>query len=370
MPSELRVLAITPDFPPAVGGIQTVMAEVLRHAEGLAPRVLTLRHDEAEEFDRRLRFTVRRTGAGPFGYRAAVARLNAAAIWQAARFRPAVVLSGHVVTAPAAAVIKRLLRVPVVQYLYGYEATARRGLTSFAVRQADLCIAISGYTRDLAVSAGAPPDRVHVIPVGASVGEIQPRPEGERAPTLLTVGRLNEPYKGHDVMLRALPLVIAAVPEARWVVVGDGPLRAELETRAASYGLRDRVRFAGQVPDAERDEWFRRADVFVMPARTPANGAGEGFGIVFLEANLHGLPVVAGRVGGALDAVIDEVTGVLVDPTDHVAVADAVSDLLRDPDRARSLGAAGAERARQDFRWRAIAAQVETALRAVAAGSR
>jgi phosphatidylinositol alpha-1,6-mannosyltransferase len=209
-----------------------------------------------------------------------------------------------------------------------------------------------------------------VIPVGASVEDVPGAAEGSRPPTVLTVGRLSEPYKGHDVMLRALPLVIAAVPEARWVVVGEGPLRAELESRAVSYGVADRALFTGQVPDAERDAWFRRADVFAMPARTPADGAGEGFGIVFLEANLHGLPVVAGRVGGALDAVVDGVTGILVDPTDHVAVADAVIELLRDPDTARSLGASGALRARQDFRWREIANQVETVLRSVARGSR
>jgi phosphatidylinositol alpha-1,6-mannosyltransferase len=259
-----------------------------------------------------------------------------------------------------------VLRIPVVQYLYGYELTARPGLTRFAVRRADLCIAISAYTRDLALAAGADSGRVRVIPVGASVAADTERPAQAGPPTLLTVGRLNEPYKGHDVMLRALPLVAAAVPEARWVVVGDGPLRAALESRAAAYGVRDRVQFTGQVTDDERDALFRSSHVFVMPARTPANGAGEGFGIVFLEANLHGLPVVAGRVGGALDAVVDGVTGVLVDPADHVAVADAVTDLLRDPDQARRLGAAGAERARQEFRWREIAGRVEAALRSVA----
>jgi phosphatidylinositol alpha-1,6-mannosyltransferase len=194
--------------------------------------------------------------------------------------------------------------------------------------------------------------------------------ENHSPPTLLTVGRLSERYKGHDVVLRALPLVMAGVPDARWVVVGEGPLRAELEARAAAYGVRDRVHFTGQVPDVERDGWFRRAQVFVMPARAPVAGAGEGFGIVFLEANLHGLPVVAGGVGGALDAVVDGVTGILVDPTDHVAVADAVVDLLRDPEKARSMGASGAARARQDFGWPEVAARVGAVLRSVARAKR
>jgi phosphatidylinositol alpha-1,6-mannosyltransferase len=176
---------------------------------------------------------------------------------------------------------------------------------------------------------------------------------------------LSQRYKGHDVMLRALPLVAASVPDVRWVVVGDGPLRPELEALANMHGVRDRVHFTGQVPDADRDAWFHCANVFAMPARTPAEGAGEGFGIVYLEANLSGLPVVAGAIGGALDAVVDGVTGVLVEPTDHVAVADAVIDLLRDPERARALGHAGAERARRDFGWPAIAVRVEALLRSL-----
>jgi phosphatidyl-myo-inositol dimannoside synthase len=122
----------------------------------------------------------------------------------------------------------------------------------------------------------------------------------------------------------------------------------------------------GQTSDAERDAWFRRSHVFAMPARIPASGAGEGFGIVFLEANLHGLPVVAGAAGGALDAVVNGETGILVDPADHVALADALVDLLQNPERARRLGAAGAERARRDFNWPTIAARVETLLRSIA----
>ena len=99
-----------------------------------------------------------------------------------------------------------------------------------------------------------------------------------------------------------------------------------------------------------------------MPSRLPAGGSGgEGFGIVYLEAGAHGLPVVAGNVGGALDAVADGETGLLVDPTDHVAVADAIADLLADPVRAAGLGRAGVEHAR-GFGWAATGAKVEALL--------
>jgi phosphatidylinositol alpha-1,6-mannosyltransferase len=105
------------------------------------------------------------------------------------------------------------------------------------------------------------------------------------------------------------------------------------------------------VTDAERDAALDRAHVFAMPSRLPPGGVGgEGFGIVYLEAGAHRLPVVAGAVGGALDAVVHEKTGLLVDPEDVGAVAQAVGDLLLDPQRAGELGDAGREHA-QGFAW-------------------
>ena len=95
-----------------------------------------------------------------------------------------------------------------------------------------------------------------------------------------------------------------------------------------------------------------------MPSRVPAGGfGGEGFGIVYLEADAHGCPSVAGNVGGAVDAVVDGETGLLVDPEDHVMSADALDRLLRDEPRRRAMGAAGAERA-AEFAWPLIAARV------------
>jgi phosphatidylinositol alpha-1,6-mannosyltransferase len=338
---------------------------VVQHAEGLDARVVTLSHAQAHAFDAAFGFDVRRVPSARFGHRASIARLNAAAVAEGLRFRPDVVLSGHIVMSPAAAAIRRILGAPMAQYLHGYELVTRPRLTRFAVRRADASIAVSRSTRDTAIAAGASPDLVHVIPVGVDSPRAE-ESERESVPTVLTVGRLRERYKGHDTMLSALPLLVERVPDVRWVVVGDGPLRAEFETLAAGHGVQERVVFAGEVSDAERDAWFRRAHVFAMPARTPAAGIGEGFGIVFLEANAHGIPVVAGGVDGALDAVVDGVTGTLVEPTNPVAVADAVADLLLDPERARRLGAAGAERARRDFSWPAIATRVETLLRSIA----
>ncbi len=182
-------------------------------------------------------------------------------------------------------------------------------------------------------------------------------------PTVLTVSRLADRYKGHDVLLRALAKVRERVADVEWVVIGDGPLRAELEARARADGMAGSVRFLGAVDDHERDAWLRRATVLAMPSRLPEGRlAGEGFGIVYLEAASYGKPVVAGNVAGALDAVLDGETGLLVDPTDAGAVAEAITRVLCDPALASRLGAAGELRARS-FSWPAMVGQVAELLR-------
>jgi phosphatidylinositol alpha-1,6-mannosyltransferase len=229
------------------------------------------------------------------------------------------------------------------------------------VTRADVVIGVSRYTCELARGVGAQDGKIRRINNGVDVPDsLAPRREGR--PTILTIARLEDRYKGHDVMLRALPLVRAQIPDVHWVVVGDGPLRQVLEPLAHGLGVNGAVHFAGSVSDVERDAWLGRADVFAMVSRLPAGGfAGEGFGIVYLEANAHGVPVVAGNVGGATDAVVHGQTGLLVDPTDHVAVADALVRLLRDRELARRLGTAGRERARC-YTWSKVAERVEDVL--------
>src|SRR5439155_18622394 len=113
--------------------------------------------------------------------------------------------------------------------------------------------------------------------------------------------------------------------------IGAGPRREQFERFADIYGVDINVHFLGQVTNQERDTWLERAHVFAMPSRVPGGGlGGEGFGIVYMEASWHGLPVVAGNVGGAVDAVVDGETGLLVDANDPVAVSDAVTRLLGD----------------------------------------
>lgn len=356
--TPLRVLVITPDFPPRPGGIQQVTHKLVSHLVDTTTQVLTLDAAGSQPWDAAHGHRVQRVSAGR-DHRRAILRLNAAAFTCARRFRPDVVLAMHIVAAPAAAAIRCTQGIPVVTYVHAKEVAARPRLARFALRHSDRVVAVSRYTTDLAERAGADMARVTVIPPGVDWREL-PQTRRLSTPSIVTVARLENEYKGHDVMVRALPLVRAKLPSAQWVVVGDGSRRRQIEQMAAAYAVADAIKLTGSVSDEARDQWLDRAHVFAMPSRLPADGgAGEGFGIVYLEAGVHGLPVVAGRVGGALDAVVDGATGLLVDPTDHVQVADAISNLLIDRARATRMGAAASERARA-FAWPAIASRVQS----------
>jgi phosphatidyl-myo-inositol dimannoside synthase len=369
--AEPRVLVITPDFPPRRGGIQVLVHRIVSGLSEFAPQVVALGDPRGPEPIADL--AVRRVGEVRLARALTVLGLNRAAIAEAIRTRPQVVLSAHIVVSPAAALIARALRIPSVQYFYAKEIGAKPGLARFAARSATASVAISRYTRDLILGVGGDGQRIRLIPAGVDLpaaGAPAPAPEGagDDRPTILTVARLEDRYKGHDVILRAMPLVRARVPRARWVVIGEGPLRPSLERRALEMGLAGDVHFLGAASDEVRDGWLQAARAFAMPSRLPAGGfAGEGFGIVYLEAGAHGLPVVAGNVGGALDAVLDGRTGLLVDPTDHLAVADALTVLLTDPARAAELGRAG-RRYAESLAWPRVAARVEGLLREVTSG--
>jgi phosphatidyl-myo-inositol dimannoside synthase len=355
------LLVVTPDFPPARGGIQVVVDRLARGIDAFETVVVAPDGPGAGELDARGGPDVRRFRGGGALRGAQSALLNAAALRAALALRPDVTLSAHIVASPAAAAIRRATGARTAQYFYAEEIAAKPRLAAFAAREADLSIAISEYTAGLVRATGATPRSLSVVPVGADVpAELAPRATGR--PTVVTVARIEERYKGHDTMVRAFALVLAQVPDAQWIVIGDGSLRPAIEALARSYGIDRSVRFLGAVGDEERNQWLRNADLLAMPSRLPAGGfAGEGFGIVYLEAGAYGKPVVAGNVGGALDAVRHGETGLLVDPLDPLAVAEAIVALLRDGELARRLGRGGRERAERHA-WPLVAARVQRLL--------
>jgi phosphatidylinositol alpha-1,6-mannosyltransferase len=355
-----RVLVLTPDFPPPEGGIQALVVGLVSHWRRVRSLVVAPVGPESDDVARRSAIDLSRSVSlpGTIGRRISLLALNAAASARAIRYRPDLILSMHIVASPAASATGRVLGIPYVQYGHGDELVAHPRLARFAFENAVAGVVVSAHSEELVAACGVSSARLQRIPPGVDL-PAHPDRDRDRRPTIVTVARLEDRYKGHDVMIRALPRVRCRVPDLLWVVIGEGRLRAGYERMVKEAGLDGNVRFCGAVSDEDRDRWLDRASVFAMPSRI--DGGGEGFGIVYLEAAAHGLPVVAGACGGALDAVLDGKTGLLVDPLDEPAVAGALIELLEDREKAARLGAEGARRARQ-FAWPRIAAQVEELL--------
>jgi phosphatidylinositol alpha-1,6-mannosyltransferase len=169
--------------------------------------------------------------------------------------------------------------------------------------------------------------------------------------------------KGQDTLLRAWPEIRHRHRDARLLIVGDGPRRTSLERLAESLGVTRDVRFAGSVADADLPSYLAAGDVFALPCRDLWRGLQvEGLGLSILEASAVGLPVVVGRSGGTPDAVVDGVTGHLVDATSVTPLARAITRLLDDPAGARAMGADGRAWVTREWSWDRLADRLRGAL--------
>jgi len=228
-------------------------------------------------------------------------------------------------------------------------------------RQVDGAVACSQYNaQTIAARYGFTPTVVF-NGIDITVFKPQPRDEalrrtllGESSFLLFWVGRM-QPWKGLDTAIRAL----SAIPDARLVIAGDGEERERLERLTAELGLNERVRFLGSLPRAELPCYYAASDLLLA-----TSFASETFGIGPVEAQACGLPVVASRFGGFPEVVAEGRTGLLVPPRDAKALAAACRELLADPARRRTMGAAAPGWAAQ-FAWPAVADRVEAAYREV-----
>jgi phosphatidylinositol alpha-1,6-mannosyltransferase len=366
-----RVLLVTNDFPPRRGGIQSYLQAFVGELVAGGGHTLTVyapKWKGAAEFDDQARAcdysVVRHPGTLMLPVPAVANRMKKLierdgidTVW----FGAAAPLA---LMAPVA---REAGAERVVASTHGHEVgwsmlpVARTALRRIGT-DTDVVTYVSRYTRNRFASAFGPRAALEHVPPGVDIDRFVPD-EVARAemraryglggrPVVVCVSRL-VPRKGQDMLIRAMPAIRQRVAGAALVIVGGGPYRTSLRRLAHSFGVAEHVVFTDGVPGEELAAHHAMADVFAMPCRT--RGAGldvEGFGIVYLEASACGVPVVAGRSGGAPETVRDGETGRVVDGWDVGAIAASVGDLLADPDRAARMGAAGRRWVVDNWQWR------------------
>jgi phosphatidyl-myo-inositol dimannoside synthase len=371
-----RTLLVTNDFPPRTGGIQRYLLELATRLPDGELLVYAPAWPGCAAFDARLPFPVHRHPTSlmvpePTVVRRAVdlARTHAAdTVWFGA-------------AAPLALIAPRLRRTSdvtrVLASSHGHEVGwsmlpgARQALRRIG-RDADVVTTVSSYTRRRVAAAFGPSAALELLRSGIDTHRFRPDAAARaairrrhglgEAPVITCVARLVA-RKGQDVLVRALPRVRARVPGTRLVLVGDGPEARRLHALAAAQDVADAVVFAGPVADIDLPAYHAAGDVFALPCRTRRGGLDiEGLGIALLEAAAAGRPVVAGRSGGAPETVREGRTGHVVDGRDLRTLVDVLVDLLADPDRAATMGAAGQAWMASDWSWADRAARLATLL--------
>ena len=375
----MRHLLVTNDFPPKVGGIQSYLWELWRRLPADDVTVLCLDHPEAPAWDATQPYRIERVGGRvllPTPSHAA--RIDALADEVGAEL---VLLDPAF---PLGAVGPRLTH-PYGLVVHGAEVTVSAALPFVqlaqrrALRGARLVVAAGGFPAAEASRAAGRPVPAVVVPPGVDTERFGPLDAAARAEVRAELGLADDtvavlglsrlvPRKGFDVVVRAAAEVAADGLPLEVLIGGDGRDRGRLE--ALTQAVAAPVRFLGRVPDAELPRLYGAADAFAMLCRDRWGGLEqEGFGIVFLEAAAAGLPQLAGRSGGSAEAVVDGVTGFVVDPpTDVEAVADRLRDLVADPGRRAAMGRAARARAEAEFTYDHLARRLASALDALAPG--
>ena len=288
----------------------------------------------------------------------------------ARQLAPALIHAHYGVDGALVAPLARALGVPLVVTFHGYEATMR---DEFATRSfylhrkyvrrrptltqdGALFIAVSNCVREALLAQGYPASRTVTQYIGVDTERFTPDPSVDRADIVLFVGRFDV-LKGGEYVVRAMAEVERAIPGAELVMIGDGPARADLEALAARTV--PRCRFLGFQPQEAIKAWLNRTRILCVPSVTIETGECEAFGLVFLEAQAMGVPVVSFASGGIPEAVAHGTTGFLAPERDWRGLAELMTRLLADRGLWDRMSAAGRARTRSDFELRSLTRGLE-----------
>lgn len=359
----MKRLFVTSEYPPIIGGQATYFRNLWADSDPSGD-LLLLPHrcrEYASRFPgRNYCFCRAPLGTSWPARILRVAWVTLCVLRLASKHRPAEIHAGQFFSAGVAALACRLfLGTPYVLYVFGADIMELSGRAVMrAVSRAILgrcrgVISCSHFTMGFirrtytvhsplfVVNPGV--EERYFSPDAALAGKLREKYGLADKRVLITVGRLVE-RKGHDIVIGCLRALKKKVPDIHYLIVGDGPNRATLERLARAYGVRSDVTFCGAIPYGELPAHYLLGEVFIMISRQiDLKGDVEGFGIVYLEANAAGLPVIGARTGGTPDAVSHEVNGLLVEDaiSEPQIIAAAESLFLDEPFRCRMAASAG-----------------------------
>jgi len=371
----MKILIFTSNYKPRLNGISTYGYEValaLKKANHI-PIVLAFDWPNAKPFDQNQSFETKRI-KGPFFFRIISSFFLVPFIIK--KYHVDVVL--NIMWFPCG-LISIFYPAPTFIVVHGREVfnqgqSLKKRLLSHTVHiqrwlfnHVDGIFPVSNKTADLLKRIGVQNQNISVVSNGVDIKKFDINSKvslmnkqlqiNKGKSVILTVGRLGK-RKGHDNVLRALPKVISKVPNLVYLIAGSGIEEKEIyfgkviSSLISDLQLEPYVKMLGEVNEEQLIALYNACDVFVMPSREiPEEGDIEGFGITYLEANACSKPVIAGRSGGILDAVVDGITGILVNPESPNEIADAIIELLCNRQLREKMGQAGRRRAVSEFQW-------------------
>lgn len=365
----MRLLMITQDFPPETGGIQTYS---MSHAINLARYcdwfgVVCPDKPNTDQTDKDLQFDIKRLKArndllifSLLRNLTSILRKHPAEAtfhsqWQTAAAGIRAREKGLIEKVFVAAHIRELLfnpfeSIPVFNRLF-------EKYRDSVLQKVDHFYPVSDYTAGILKQMGVDESKITVMINGTDPDQFYPIDSTPfkkklgltKNKIILTITRLVE-RKGIDTVIAALPNVIRQIPDVHYLIVGEGEDGKRLRKLVEYHQLEEQVTFTGKIPYEELNEYYNAADLFVMPSKTQIPDV-EGFGIVFLEANACGLPVIGSDSGGIPSAIRNGVTGYIIPEANHVKLAEKIIELLNNPEKSHIIGRQGRKWVTEEANW-------------------
>ena len=357
-----KSLLITLDFPPNTGGVANYLKNICAHWPSEQIVVLAPKQGGSEAFDNEQKYKIIRRDLllpKPLWPQWLLMWYHAYKIVK--KHQIGLIQVSHVLPCGTIAyLIQKRLKMPYIVYTHGLDLRLvqnnprKRRLAEKVLKNAQKVVANSGYTKGELLKLGVSEDKIVMVypcPALQDDGvkaDTSVVPEGKK--TLLTVSRLVK-RKGHEIVIKSLPEVLKKIPDLVYVIVGEGEYKSESQNLVKSLQLQGHVIFAGQVSDEKLSDYYKACDIFIMTPVELPDGDIEGFGIVYLEANAFGKPVIGSKSGGVVEAVEDNVSGLLVEPGDVQETGEAIVKLMQDSELRKKLGEQGKKRVQEEFEW-------------------